>query len=63
MNQHDFEHRVIELWMTTRVPLTREKAASPVETFTIELRPAGKAARLVLSWADQSWSTEIKAAK
>src|SRR3954471_22105993 len=23
MNQHDFEHRVIELWMTTRVPLTR----------------------------------------
>jgi hypothetical protein len=46
-----------------RIPLTREKATTPAEQFTIDLQPAGKAAKLRLSWGDEIWSAEIKAAK
>jgi hypothetical protein len=46
-----------------RIPLTRGKAAGEVEQLAIDLQPAGKGAKLVLSWGDQSWSADVKAAK
>jgi Protein of unknown function (DUF2911) len=46
-----------------RVPLQREKTGAPVEQFTIELKPAGKGATLLLSWGGEAWSTGLSSTK
>lgn len=46
-----------------RVPLSPARVEAPVETFKIELVPAGAGATLVLSWGDQAWSAPVAAAK
>ena len=48
-----------------RVPLTRAKApATPAEKFLITFEPPkGGATAITFTWGDQSWTTDIKAAK
>ena len=46
-----------------RAPLKKEMVKAPVDVFTIELTPAGAGASLKLSWGDESWSLDLKAAK
>jgi hypothetical protein len=46
-----------------RVALTPGKSASVSENFTISFAPKGKAATMTLTWADQSWSTELAPAR
>jgi hypothetical protein len=46
-----------------RVPLKKEMVKAPVDVFTIDLSPAGAGASLKLSWGDESWSLDLKAAK
>ena len=46
-----------------RVPLRKGTAAEPMDRFLIGLAPArGGASSLTLTWGDQSWTTEIRAA-
>jgi hypothetical protein len=46
-----------------RVPLRKGKAAEPMERFLIGLAPArGGASSITLTWGDESWTTEIRAA-
>jgi hypothetical protein len=46
-----------------RAPLRSGKTAAPVEQFEVALAPNGSGATMTLSWGDQTWSTDIKAAK
>jgi hypothetical protein len=46
-----------------RAPLKKEMVKAPVDVFTIELTPSGAGASLKLSWGDESWSLDLKAAK
>ena len=48
-----------------RARLTRAKVEKgpSSDSFTIDLAPAGKGARLTLSWGDESWSADVQAAK
>lgn len=47
-----------------RIPLTVKDLSSPVEQFTMTLKPAsGDAATLTLAWENTEASTEIRAAK
>ena len=45
-----------------RVPLKKETVTAPVDVFTIDLAPAADAAKLKLSWGDESWSIDLKKA-
>lgn len=46
-----------------RAPLKKEMVKAPADVFTIDLAPAGAGAALKLSWGDESWSLDLKAAK
>jgi hypothetical protein len=46
-----------------RAPLKKEMVKAPLDVFTIDLTPAGAGANLKLSWGDESWSLDLKAAK
>jgi hypothetical protein len=46
-----------------RASMKKETVSSPVDEFTIDLTPARDAASLKLSWGDESWSIDLKAAK
>ena len=46
-----------------RVPLKKEMVKAPVDVFTIDLAAAAHGANLKLSWGDESWSLDVKAAK
>lgn len=46
-----------------RAPLTSGKPATPADSFTIDLKPKGDAATLVLAWGDRSWSLDVAPAK
>jgi hypothetical protein len=42
-----------------RVPLKAAKSSAPADLFTISLTPTGNGSTLMLTWADQAWSTDI----
>jgi hypothetical protein len=46
-----------------RVAMKKETVGAPVDEFTIDLTPVRDAANLKLSWGDESWSIDLKAAK
>ena len=46
-----------------RASMKKETVSSPVDEFTIDLTPVRDAANLKLSWGDESWSIDLKAAK
>lgn len=46
-----------------RVPLKKEMVKAPLDVFAIDLTPAGAGANLKLSWGNESWSLDLKAAK
>jgi hypothetical protein len=47
-----------------RVPLKRSAAAEPMERFLIGLAPAKSgASAITFTWGDQSWTTNIQAAR
>ncbi len=46
-----------------RAPMKSGKTAPPAESFTIDLKPKGGAATLVLAWGDRSWSLDVTPAK
>jgi hypothetical protein len=46
-----------------RAALKKETVSAPVDEFTIDLTPARDTANLKLSWGDESWSIDLKAAK
>jgi DUF2911 family protein len=46
-----------------RVPMKKETVSAPADEFTIGLTPVSDAANLKLSWGDESWSIDLKAAK
>jgi hypothetical protein len=46
-----------------RAPMKKEVVASPVDIFTVDLAPSKDGADLKLSWGDESWSIDLKAAK
>jgi hypothetical protein len=46
-----------------RATLKGGKPPAPVEQFQITLNPAASGATMVLSWGDQTWTTDIKPAK
>jgi len=46
-----------------RAPMRKEMVKAPVDVFTIDMTPAGAGATLKLSWGDESWSLDLKAAK
>jgi hypothetical protein len=47
-----------------RVPLRRATPAEPMEKFLIALEPAkAGASAITFTWGDQSWTTDIKAAR
>jgi hypothetical protein len=48
---------------TGRVPMTKSTLASPVETLTIELKPAANGGTLVVLWGTSRLSTEFQFAK
>jgi hypothetical protein len=58
----DYEQK-IKAKEVLRVDLKAGKPATPAENFTISFAPRGAAATMTLAWGDQSWSTEIAAAK
>jgi hypothetical protein len=43
-----------------RAAMTEAAVPQPVELFTIDLTPAGKAATLALSWGDRRWSIPVE---
>jgi hypothetical protein len=43
-----------------RVALTRRPLATPVEVFTIEVRPSGEAGELALKWADSEFVVDFE---
>lgn len=46
-----------------RATMTKESAKTPVDTFTIDLKPAGDGAKLNFAWGDESWSIDVKGSK
>ena len=46
-----------------RAPMRKESVGTPVDEFTIDLAPSHDGAALKLSWGDESWSIDLKAAK
>jgi Protein of unknown function (DUF2911) len=46
-----------------RAPMKGGKTAAPVDSFTIELKPKGDAATMVLAWGDRTWSVDVTPAK
>ena len=46
-----------------RAAMTKETTAAPVDLFTIDLGSAKDSAKLKLSWGEESWSIDVKAAK
>jgi hypothetical protein len=46
-----------------RAAMKKETVSAPVDEFTIDLTPVKDAANLKLSWGDESWSIDLKAAK
>jgi Protein of unknown function (DUF2911) len=46
-----------------RATMTKETVKTPVDTFTIDLKPAGDGAKLNFAWGDESWSIDVKASK
>jgi hypothetical protein len=47
-----------------RVPLKRRTPAEPMEKFLISLEPAkAGASAITFTWGDQSWTTDLKAAR
>jgi len=46
-----------------RAPMKKETVAAPVDMFTVDLAPSKDGASLKLSWGDESWSIDLKAAK
>ena len=46
-----------------RAAMTKEATAAPVDPFTIDLASAKDGAKLKLSWGEESWSIDVKAAK
>ncbi len=46
-----------------RVPMKKEATTAPVDSFTIDLGSAKDSANLKLSWGEESWSIDVKAAK
>jgi hypothetical protein len=46
-----------------RVPMKSGKTTAAVENFTIDLKPKGDAATLVMSWGERSWSLDVTPAK
>lgn len=46
-----------------RAPMKKLEVKSPADLFTITLTPAGKGARMTLTWGDRSWSLDLAPAK
>lgn len=46
-----------------RATMAKEPVKVPVDTFTIDLKPAKDGATLNFAWGDESWSTDVKPAK
>ena len=46
-----------------RATMTKESVKTPVDTFTIDLKPAGDGAKLNFAWGDESWSIDVKGSK
>jgi len=46
-----------------RATMKGGKTTAPVDSFTIDLKPKGDAATMVLSWGDRTWSLDVTAAK
>jgi hypothetical protein len=46
-----------------RAPMKSGKTGAPVDSFTIDLKPKGDAATLVLSWGERSWSVDVTPVK
>lgn len=46
-----------------RATMKKESVAAPVDVFTVEMAPVKDGASLRLSWGDESWSIDLKAAK
>jgi hypothetical protein len=46
-----------------RAPMKSGTVPAPVDMFTIDMKPAGSGATMVLSWGDRSWSIDVQPAK
>jgi Protein of unknown function (DUF2911) len=46
-----------------RAPMKAGKTTAAVDSFTIDLKPKGDAATMVLSWGDRTWSIDVTPAK
>jgi hypothetical protein len=46
-----------------RAPMKKETVAAPVDMFTADLAPSKDGADLKISWGNESWSIDLKAAK
>ena len=46
-----------------RAAMKKETVKAPVDVFTVDLTPAKNSANLKLSWGEESWSIDLKAAK
>jgi hypothetical protein len=46
-----------------RAPMKSGKTTASVDSFTIDLKPKGDAATMMLSWGDRTWSIDVTPAK
>jgi hypothetical protein len=60
---HIDDYPTIQDKEVARIPLKSAPPATPQDLFLVGLAPAtGGASNITLTWGDQSWSTDIKAA-